>query len=940
MKKFTVLITSALLVCVTVFFPFCAVTAEKEPVYGQETTSDVSDNSYESFLKRYAQYSKPLTSLSVDMSTMIADENSQATLLSNYAEKTNVISFSGDEGSVSLSVSIPEAGLYSMRMSTMPMLETNKGIEFGVSINGNVPYSNAGNFTVSCLYSNENNQKDNRGNDIIPRQIKQEAWMTDSLFDPQGLYDDPLVFAFEKGVNTITLNVSSGAFYIADIELYNTEYPTYAEKLEQWKKSGATEAAAVKPIIIEGESAHSKTDPALIPKSERNSAATSPSSPTLNLLNTISSSKFGQKLTFSFDVDKSGLYKLGMRFSQKDLRGFFVTRRIYIDGVIPFKEFSNVKYFYKNSWQYEEIADDNDNPYLIYLEAGHHELTLEVVLGDFSPVIRELNTVMQQMSNLYRQIIMITGTEPDQYMDYQLEKQIDGFSEILLDMASDLRENGNKMDAISASNGSESAFLYEIADQLESLKEYPETINTRLERYSSNLSSLSSWIFSKQEQPLVIDYISLSSPDETTPKANAGFLNNLLFRVQSVIASFITDYNAVGTVYEGNESLAVWTSGGTDQAGVIKRLIDDMFVQETNIPVNLSLVQGSLLEATFAGQGPDICLNIDRNTVMNLSVRGLLVPLSDKEGYEEVIKDFFPEATVPYTQSGICYALPITETFQMMFYRTDIFEELNLTPPNTWEEFKRTVSVLQSNNMEVGLGIGYDALLLQSGLSYYTEDLSATTFTQPKAVEAFKQWTQFYTQLNLPDAYSFYNRFRTGEMPLGIQPYTEYNQLEYAAPEIKNLWKMVPIPGTLLSDGTVDRSQAGGGSGAIILKGVKSKENAWKFLKWWASADTQARYGQDLENTLGVAARYTPANVNALKQLSWSKSELSELLKQWDEVKEIPVIPAEYYVSRGLTNAFRVVLYEKENPREALFYQNRLINEEITRKREELKLNQ
>ena len=34
------------------------------------------------------------------------------------------------------------------------------------------------------------------------------------------------------------------------------------------------------------------------------------------------------------------------------------------------------------------------------------------------------------------------------------------------------------------------------------------------------------------------------------------------------------------------------------------------------------------------------------------------------------------------------------------------------------------------------------------------------------------------------------------------------------------------------------------------------------------------------------------------------------------------------------------VLYEKENPREALFYQNRLINEEITRKREELKLNQ
>jgi len=73
-----------------------------------------------------------------------------------------------------------------------------------------------------------------------------------------------------------------------------------------------------------------------------------------------------------------------------------------------------------------------------------------------------------------------------------------------------------------------------------------------------------------------------------------------------------------------------------------------------------------------------------------------------------------------------------------------------------------------------------------------------------------------------------------------------------------------------------------------------------------------------------------------MKGLAWSNRVLDNLLTQWKVLEEIPTIPASYYLSRGLTNAFRNVLYNNENPREALFYQNRLINKEITRKRAEL----
>ena len=228
----------------------------------------------------------------------------------------------------------------------------------------------------------------------------------------------------------------------------------------------------------------------------------------------------------------------------------------------------------------------------------------------------------------------------------------------------------------------------------------------------------------------------------------------------------------------------------------------------------------------------------------------------------------------------------------MMFYRTDIFGELGLSPPQTWDELAQVISVLQANNMQAGVGVSvatnqtavgdiFAAFLLQKGLSYYTDDLSRTTFDQPEAVEAFTKWTQLYTQTTLPVTFDFYNRFRSGEMPLGIQPYTQYNMISVAAPEIYGMWEMAPIPGTPDESGGINRSENASGTGCMIFNKVSA---------------------------------------------------------QWDWVQEIPEIPASYYTTRGISNAFRSVVYSYENPREVLFYQNKLINKEIQSKREELGL--
>ena len=97
-------------------------------------------------------------------------------------------------------------------------------------------------------------------------------------------------------------------------------------------------------------------------------------------------------------------------------------------------------------------------------------------------------------------------------------------------------------------------------------------------------------------------------------------------------------------------------------------------------------------------------------------------------------------------------------------------------------------------------------------------------------------------------------------------------------------------------------------------------------------------YGTQIEGLMGQMGRYATADMEALKQLAWSVDEADTILGAMDELQEIPIIPASYSVTRNVMNAFREVVNNNENPRDTLMTYNRDINEEITRKRENLGL--
>jgi ABC-type glycerol-3-phosphate transport system substrate-binding protein len=254
-------------------------------------------------------------------------------------------------------------------------------------------------------------------------------------------------------------------------------------------------------------------------------------------------------------------------------------------------------------------------------------------------------------------------------------------------------------------------------------------------------------------------------------------------------------------------------------------------------------------------------------------------------------------------------------------------------------------------------------MLYQRGGRLYSEDAKETGLLSEVAMDTFEYWTDFYTKYSFPKSASFLNRFRSGEMPIGISYYEMYNTLAVFAPEIRGNWAFYPIPGTattIYDEKTqqnidvIDHTSIASGTGAIIIAKNAQEDSdvkyaSWEFLKWWTSTNTQASFGKEMEGILGSSARHATANFNAFQQLSWPKADQEQLLKQWGVltssiedyaivngekfpietdadgkvhlygVQEIPQIAGSYITGREIENAYRQVINNGYNPREILY---------------------
>lgn len=926
-------------------------------------TDSIRQTSYTNYVKKYTDAARPDKTVEVLGKDYDPASVTDAQITVTTVDGENdVMQWANQEGSVSWTVNIPETGVYNIKMIYEALESNTNDVEFSLLIDGESPYATASRITLSKRWINESEIKqDSRQNDIRPGQISTSCWQETPLEDIDGLFNEPLEFYMEAGEHTITFESEKAEFAVKSFTFYQYEAPAaYTAPSD----SDLTQAQGQK-ITLEGETAAYKSSRTLYPTADKSSYLTSSangSSPTKTRYNTIGSGSWTQStqtVTWEFNVDKAGYYKIGIRGRQDQMRGMYSNRRLYVNGEVPCLEANQIKFYYDTDWSITTPKSENGDDLYFYLQAGTNTISLEAVPGEIGEIMGDLDELVYNINSYYRQIRQITGPDPDEYNNYMIDTAIPSIVPDFKEYAKTLRDKKAEIEKLSGSGGTEAETLEKMAIVLDKCIKKPDLIPEMMSQIKDNITSVSSFVNQYREQPLEVDMIEVATSDQDFTSCDKSFFGSLGFGFKGFIGSFFEDYNALSD--EDESAMECWVMLGRDNAEALQQLISSEYNPTAKTKINLKLVQGGIVEATFAGKGPDLALFMGGDFPIQLAARGVLTDLTTFSDFDEVKTRFADDATVLYQYNGGTYGLPCDQTFPMLFYRSDILSEYGIDPAtdlNTWDGLLNCLPTLQRNYLEVGLilpvmtstggttqvsaitepGNTFAMLLLQQGLNYYNEEQTKTTFDTQEAVNAFDTWTKFYTTYSFQQTYDAFTRFRTGDMPVVIQNYTFYNQLSVAAPEIKGCWGFQPVPGTVQEDGTINHAANSNGSGAIIFTKAADQEGAWDFIKWFTSTDAQVKYGNNIESILGTMGRYATANEEALQQLSWTTSEVNLLLDQLNSQVEIPIIPASYGVTRNVMNAFRAVVNDYDNARDTLFWYNKDINDEITRKLEDLGL--
>ncbi len=478
------------------------------------------------------------------------------------------------------------------------------------------------------------------------------------------------------------------------------------------------------------------------------------------------------------------------------------------------------------------------------------------------------------------------------------------------------------------------------------------------------------------------------------PRQNVNFFESLWFEITSFVYSFFTNYDAMGLTSvpdENTVTVDVWLATGRDQSQIWRSMVDAKggYTDTTGNAVTLKLVTGgTLLPSILSGKGPDVYIGLASSEVINYAIRDAVIGISgndsrmteeenavfnntyytykDENGnilpptteyrgeanlvnVSESFKDnvdgnYVDAAMDTVTLLDVAYGVPQTMSFAMMFYRMDVLAELEQEIPETWSGILSILPVLQTNNMSMGVAYisALDFMIYQRGgnMWKYTDlpeyagakiDLDSDI-----ALEAFDFVCSLYSDYSFPISYDASNRFRTGEMPIIIGDYASiYNTLVVYATEIEGRWSFCPLPGSEREDGTVNYDSLASISATVMLHGCDNLLAAWQFVQWQTSADVQADYGNRMVALIGPSAKYEAANVNAIKNLSWTASERAAIEDQMKHLSSIVNYPGSYIIARYMKFAFLDAVNEGTEPVDAMTNYISAINAELTRKREE-----
>ncbi len=872
-----------------------------------------------------------------------------------------------DRGNVTWTFTVQTEGYYNLKFNYTSIDGTTSNPQRTLLIDGEQLFDGMRQVDFKRIWDNgEITSKG--GSEIRPTAIEVFEAVEVYVADTNMRTLSPYVFFLSAGEHTLTLKQNREPVQINAISFEKAPVePTYAEYLAL---HAAAPVYAGENLVMQAERYEggtvkiTKSSPSIGVSTDYSSSYTVPYHHWNQLLNIVGGSNWataGDSITWTITVPEEGFYQIAPRARQNINRGVKSFRRIKINGSVPFKEANKIGFDYATSFENCVISDAEGNPLHFYLNAGENTITMDVVLGDFANALSSVEDSVLALNNTYRKVVQITGTVPDTYIDYEIADKVPTFVETMEEQAEVLYSVVDELVAITGEKGSGTIQIEKVARQCAQFAEEPDDVVAEISDFKSNISALGTWMLEISSMPLEIDSFTISAPGAALKCAEPNGLVAAGNETIRFIATFVVDDTQIASdAAVTSDAVKVWIATGRDQAQIIRNLVDGDYSPSHEKSIDLQLIPaGVLLPATLAGNGPDISLSNAQASVVDFAVRGALADLKQFDDFDTIAAQFKESAIKTASYDGGVYGLPETQSFSVLFYRSDILEELNLDVPKTWDDVEDAINILHINNYDFYIPTSalYSTLVFQYGGDLYhgaagTVDENGYEYASDgsdygirsglrdePAMLAFQKLTEFFTTYALPVSADFSNRFRTGEIPIGVADYTLFNTLEIFAPEIKGLWNFAPLPG--YQDpvtGEINNVAVSGSSHTIMMEASKKKADAWEFMKWWLEENTQVQYGNTLEAILGSGARYATANTKVLTQLPWATTQSDVILEQFDNTIGVPDVPGYYMTGREIDYAFKGVVTDGQNPREALYLNVKEINDELTNKREEFHL--
>ncbi len=309
-----------------------------------------------------------------------------------------------------------------------------------------------------------------------------------------------------------------------------------------------------------------------------------------------------------------------------------------------------------------------------------------------------------------------------------------------------------------------------------------------------------------------------------------------------------------GKPYDGTKlNFLVCCSDVGQFSALIKRTSSE-FTPMTGIEVTwdntpYASFQEKLLTEGATGSGTyDVVAWVDS---WGQGIKPYLVPLGDRIKQDNIDVTDYPQAYIDAASGddGTLYGLPFRGHAQVLFYRKDVFDQLGLNPPQTWQDVATAAQTVREKTdlnpvaMYYKVGSGQNLfiwlnMLWSSGGDIFDEN-KRPIFNNDAGVKATQQYVD-YVKNNLTDqsALTLDEGTATEEMTKGRAAmfvgwswiYERFTNPEIAAPEVLNNVGVVPAPtngGAPVSYGYIWPTG--------ILQSSNNQDAAWEYIKWMTS---------------------------------------------------------------------------------------------------------